>query len=111
MRTTRWPARAVPPSSPPITDPTRPPGASPGGLGRLVRRAFWTIQEVAGLGVAMMLGGLALEDVSPGSPLLGLLAVPIGLLPLLGPVWVVATPVLAVLMLLTRNRRRRAADA
>ena len=52
-------------------------------MGRLVRRVFWIIQAVAGLGVAMMLGGLALEDVSPGSPLLGLLAVPIGLLPVL----------------------------
>jgi len=101
----------VPPSSPPTTDPTAPPGASPGGFGRLVRRVFWTIQAIAGLGVAVVLGGLALEDMSPGSPVLGLLAVPIGLLPVLGPVWVVATPVLAVLMLLTRNRARRAADA
>ncbi len=107
----RWRAPAVPPSSPPITDPATSPGPAPGGFGRLVRRTFWAIQAIAGLGVAMMLAGLLIEDIAPGSPLLGLLAAPIGLLPVLGPVWAVATPLLAVLMLLTRNRHPRATDA
>ncbi|MEO3470868.1 hypothetical protein AAFN86_03295 [Roseomonas sp. CAU 1739] len=111
MRRTRWPVRAVPPSSPSTTDPAAPPDTGPGGVGRLVRRAFWAIQAVAGLGLLMVLVGLVIEESSPGSPALAILSVPIGLLPVLGPVWAIATPVLAVLMLLTRNRRRSNGDA
>jgi hypothetical protein len=94
----------------PITEP-RPPGRSPGGIARLVRRVFWTIQSLAAVGAAMVVLGLAVEEVSPGAAILRVLVLPIGILPVFGPAWAVATPVLLVAMLLTRNRRGRATDA
>jgi hypothetical protein len=59
----------------------------------------------------MLVAGLLVEEFSPASPILHVLALPVGLLPVLGPVWAVATPVLLVLMVLTRNQRGPASDA
>ncbi len=77
----------------------------------MVRRAFWGLQAVVAFGAAMLLAGLVIEEMSPASPILQVLILPLGLLPVLGPVWAVATPVLLVLMVLTRNQREPASDA
>jgi hypothetical protein len=87
------------------------PAPSRGGVALLVRRAFWGLQALVALGVAMLVAGLVIEDMSPASPILHVLILPLGLLPVLGPVWAVATPVLLVLMVLTRNQRGPASDA
>lgn len=97
------------PRSSPTTDP--PSGRGAGGFARLVRWGFWGLQALALLGLLMVLAGLAVEEVAPGAAILHVLVVPIGLLPLLGPVWIVASPILAVLMLLTRGRRESSGDA
>ncbi|MBW6397376.1 hypothetical protein KPL78_05910 [Roseomonas sp. HJA6] len=74
-------------------------------MARLIRLLFWALQGLVLLGIAMVVVGLVIEDASPGAPILKVLVLPVGLLPVLGPVWVVATPVLLILMLLTRSRR------
>ena len=76
-----------------------------------MRRAFWGLQAAVAFGAAMLLAGLVIEEMSPASPILQVLILPLGLLPVLGPVWAVATPVLLVLMVLTRNQRGSASDA
>jgi hypothetical protein len=88
-----------------------PQGRSPCGLACVVRRLFWGLQALLALGLVMVVAGLLVEEVAPAAPILHVLALPIGLLPVLGPVWVVATPVLLVLMVLTRKRQGPARDA
>ncbi|NMJ44013.1 hypothetical protein GWK16_22385 [Roseomonas sp. JC162] len=69
------------------------------------------MQAVAAICLVMLVAGLLIEEASPASPVLRVLVLPLGLLPVLGPVWAVATPVLLILMLLTRNQRGPASDA
>lgn len=59
----------------------------------------------------MVVAGLLIEKASPATPVLHVLELPIGLLPLPGPVWVMATPVLLALMVLTRKRQGAARNA
>ena len=75
-------------------------------MARVVRLLFWALQGIVLLGVVMIVVGLLIEDVARDAAILKILVLPIGLLPVLGPVWVVATPVLLILMLLTRRRLR-----
>ncbi len=75
-------------------------------MARVVRLLFWALQGIVLLGVVMIAVGLLIEDVAPDAAILKILVLPIGLLPVLGPVWVVATPLLLILMLLTRRRLR-----